>query len=95
MWYKSSYSNGADNCLQALWTKSTRSGVETCVQARQTADAVLVRDSKDPDGPHLRFTIPEWDAFTAGVKDGEFDSSERIASADVGTEGNVPEPASA
>jgi Domain of unknown function (DUF397) len=33
----------------------------------------LVRDSKDPAGPSLAFTTAEWEAFTAGVKDGEFD----------------------
>lgn len=33
---------------------------------------VLVRDSKDPSGPVLRFTRAEWDAFTAGVKAGDF-----------------------
>lgn len=33
-----------------------------------------VRDSKDPSGPVLRFTPAEWAAFTAGVRDGEFNS---------------------
>ena len=33
----------------------------------------LMRDSKDPDGPVLAFTAAEWEAFVAGVKDGEFD----------------------
>ncbi|MFD1546185.1 DUF397 domain-containing protein [Nonomuraea guangzhouensis] len=31
-----------------------------------------VRDFKDPDGPVLRFTVGEWDAFIKGAKDGEF-----------------------
>lgn len=34
---------------------------------------VLVRDSKDPDGPQLRFSAAEWADFTAGVRAGEFD----------------------
>jgi hypothetical protein len=33
----------------------------------------LMRDTKDPDGPVLAFTAAEWEAFVAGVKDGEFD----------------------
>ncbi|WP_340137767.1 DUF397 domain-containing protein [Bailinhaonella thermotolerans] len=33
----------------------------------------LMRDSKNPDGPVLAFTPSEWEAFTLGVKDGEFD----------------------
>jgi len=33
----------------------------------------LMRDAKKPDGPVLAFTPEEWEAFTLGVKDGEFD----------------------
>jgi hypothetical protein len=33
----------------------------------------LMRDAKNPDGPVLAFTPEEWEAFTLGVKDGEFD----------------------
>ena len=32
-----------------------------------------VRDSKDPGGPVLVFTAPEWTAFIAGAREGEFD----------------------
>lgn len=35
--------------------------------------AVVMRDAKKPEGPILYFTEAEWDAFIAGVKDGEFD----------------------
>ncbi|MGY2061009.1 DUF397 domain-containing protein [Nocardia gipuzkoensis] len=35
--------------------------------------SVGVRDSKDPTGPALVFAPGEWDAFTAGVRGGEFD----------------------
>ncbi|MFI5714824.1 DUF397 domain-containing protein [Nocardia sp. NPDC051750] len=34
---------------------------------------VGMRDGKNPDGPVLVFTPGEWAAFTAGVRDGEFD----------------------
>ncbi|WP_433665550.1 DUF397 domain-containing protein [Nocardia sp. CA-128927] len=33
---------------------------------------VGVRDSKNPTGPALVFTPGAWDAFTAGVVDGQF-----------------------
>lgn len=36
-------------------------------------DRIAVRDSKVLDGPVLIFTAAEWDAFVAGVKEGEFD----------------------
>jgi hypothetical protein len=34
---------------------------------------VAVRDSKDPEGPILRFTAAEWAAFADGMAAGEFD----------------------
>lgn len=63
-------------CVQvgADWTKSKRSAANgNCVETMAYQGDILVRDSKDPTGPVLRFTADEWAAFTAGVKDGEFD----------------------
>jgi|HubBroStandDraft_3_1064219.scaffolds.fasta_scaffold1027036_2 hypothetical protein len=37
--------------------------------------AVAVRDSKDPDGPVLVFTLAEWADFTQGIRLGAFDFS--------------------
>lgn len=34
---------------------------------------VAVRSSEQRDGPVLIFTPAEWEAFVAGVRDGEFD----------------------
>lgn len=34
---------------------------------------VLVRDDQREGGTVLTFTAPEWTAFVAGVKNGEFD----------------------
>jgi hypothetical protein len=58
----------------AVWRKSTRSGGNggDCVEVAFLPQLVAVRDSKNPTGPALVFTPDEWDAFTAGVKDGEF-----------------------
>lgn len=60
---------------RAVWRKSTRSGpfTDNCVEVAFVDAAVAVRDSKDPSGPVLLFTRPEWDAFVGGAKDGEFD----------------------
>lgn len=58
----------------AQWFKSSRSGSKDCVEvAFLDGDKISVRDSKNPTGPILVFTPSEWDAFTAGVTDGEFD----------------------
>jgi len=34
---------------------------------------VAIRQPTDPDGAVLVFTPSEWDAFSRGVRDGEFD----------------------
>lgn len=57
-WHKSSYSSAQGNCVEV---------------ADLDDGGRAVRDSKDPSGPALWFTPPEWAAFTAGVRDGEFD----------------------
>lgn len=56
-WFKSSYSEGSGECVEAAWLDGGRVGI---------------RDSKNPTGPALIFTPGEWDAFAAGVQDGEF-----------------------
>ncbi|MGW3043240.1 DUF397 domain-containing protein [Kitasatospora sp. NPDC001159] len=33
-----------------------------------------VRDSKDPEGPRLRFNPAAWQSFVTAVRDGEFGS---------------------
>jgi hypothetical protein len=59
----------------APWVKSSLSYANgDCVEVASLADGhVGVRDSKDAEGPILRFTSSEWRAFIAGVRNGEFD----------------------
>ena len=52
-WLRSSYSTGANNCVE---TARPRSGPE--------AGLLAVRDSKDPAGPALLFSPESWAAFT-------------------------------
>ncbi|WP_373291888.1 DUF397 domain-containing protein [Nocardia pneumoniae] len=56
-WFKSSYSGSQSDCVEVAWLPE---------------GSVGVRDSKNPTGPALVFSHGEWDAFTAGVNDGEF-----------------------
>ncbi len=55
----------------ARWRKSSYSGANgaQCVEVA-SADAVLVRDSRDPVGPHLAFGREAWESFAAKVKAG-------------------------
>jgi hypothetical protein len=55
------------------WRKSSRSARDNCVEVARTAQRVLVRDSKDPDGAVLHFCGPDWRAFLTTLDDGAFD----------------------
>ena len=70
-WRKSSYcESGA--CVEVAWRKSSYSSdTGNCVEVAPVADAVLLRDSKDPTGPVLTFSPAAWAAFVNGVRDGE------------------------
>lgn len=59
----------------AEWRTATASGDNgQCVQvATNLSGRVLVRDSKNPNGPVLIFTPGEWAAFLDGAGKGEFD----------------------
>lgn len=47
-----------------------------CIEVAETKGGdVLLRDSKDPDGPVLHFSRQEWDAFAAGIRAGDLDQA--------------------
>lgn len=58
-WMKSSLSFANGNCVEVAGLPDGRIGV---------------RNSRDLQGPILRFTSDEWDAFLGGVRNGEFDT---------------------
>ena len=62
--------------INLAWRKSTRSGAAGhCLEIAETPAAVFVRDSKDADGPMLKFDVRQWAGFIEGVQNGEFDRS--------------------
>jgi uncharacterized protein DUF397 len=54
------------------WRKSsyTSSNGGTCVEVGVGPQGVAVRDSKDPDGAALVFSMAEWDVFIGHLKGG-------------------------
>ncbi|NLE07545.1 MAG: DUF397 domain-containing protein [Parcubacteria group bacterium] len=46
-----------------------------CVEVAFKDEMVFVRDSKNPEGSVLCFSRGEWQAFSKGVKDNEFEMS--------------------
>lgn len=57
-WRKSSYSGGANNCVEV---------------AANLPGIVAVRDSKDPCGPALTVSRGQWAVFAGQIKDTEPD----------------------
>ncbi|MEU5041184.1 DUF397 domain-containing protein [Streptomyces griseorubiginosus] len=53
-WLRSSYSTGANNCVETARPS-----------AGPRAGLLAVRDSKNPDGPALLFSPESWAGFTA------------------------------
>jgi hypothetical protein len=39
-----------------------------CIEVARLDTEILIRDSEDPDGPLLRFSQREWEAFVAGIR---------------------------
>ena len=54
------------------WRKSNYSGNSggNCAEVANLPGAVLVRDSKNPDGPRLAFGHTAWEAFAASLRAG-------------------------
>lgn len=58
----------------ACWIKSSRSAANNeCVEVAFLDNGLVgVRDSKNPNGSALLFTPSEWDTFTTGLLNGQF-----------------------
>lgn len=57
-------------CVEVAWATAS-AGNGACVEVGPCTcgdGSVLIRDSKDPDGPHLTFTVEEWDVFVDGIR---------------------------
>jgi hypothetical protein len=79
--------------MTTIWAKSSLSFSNgNCVEvAELPGDSVGVRNSRDPEGPVLRFTQGEWNAFLAGARLGEFDRFGTAASPLARTDGTRDE----
>jgi hypothetical protein len=61
---------------EVVWQKSRRSNPSgNCVELAllPALVGVAMRNSRDPDGPALVYTVEEIAAFLGGVREGDFD----------------------
>ena len=56
------------------WRKARRSANNgACVELAPAAGQILIRDSKDQDGPIIAYSEYSWHIFVAAAKTGHFD----------------------
>ena len=72
-WRKATYSgaNGGGCVEVGIWHKASHSGANggECIEVASTAEAlIVVRDSKNPNGPKLAFTPSGWQQFIQQVR---------------------------
>ncbi|MEU6041225.1 DUF397 domain-containing protein [Actinomadura sp. NPDC047616] len=64
----------APDLYRARWRKSRRSeGSNACVEVAGAHQAIAVRDSKDPEGPHLVLTRSAWQGLVRQARGGALD----------------------
>jgi hypothetical protein len=60
--------------VSLAWRKARAShAANNCVEVAPVDGMVALRHSKSPEGPVIKYTAAEWDAFLDGAKKGEFD----------------------
>jgi len=56
------------------WRKARRSANNgACVEVAPASGQIFVRDSKDQDGPMMRYSTASWKVFLSDVKRDQFD----------------------
>jgi hypothetical protein len=62
-----------ESTQELRWRRARQCSGGNCVEIAHDGDHVLLRDSKNPQSSTMVFTGDEWAAFTAGVREGDFD----------------------
>jgi hypothetical protein len=54
------------------WRRSTRCDADHCVEVAFAKGKVLLRNSRQPTGPVLTFTVDQWRDFCDALASGDF-----------------------
>jgi Domain of unknown function (DUF397) len=69
----------AGSTTQPHWrTASLCTGGE-CIEVAQVDDLIMLRDSLQPRGDILHWTVQEWRSFIVGIRAGKFDDLRALA----------------
>jgi predicted secreted Zn-dependent protease len=55
------------------WRTALSCNGGACVQVASTENGILLGNTRQPTGPVISYTLDEWHAFVAGIKQGDFD----------------------
>ena len=64
------YGRGQTN---PVWRTTLSCNGGECIQVAASGQAILIADSKQPEGPILSYSHVEWQQFVTGIKNGDFD----------------------
>jgi predicted secreted Zn-dependent protease len=57
-----------------IWLTALNCDGGACVQVAADQNTILIRNSRQPDGPLIEYTPEEWHEFVSGIKKGDFDN---------------------
>lgn len=70
---------GSTSSEEVVWRKSSFSNISgECVEVARLGQTVLLRDSRQPEGAVLTFSLDEWRDFLANVAHGELSCTDTI-----------------
>ena len=55
------------------WQVARECNGGSCIQVATHGEQIVIGDSKNPEGPILTYSRTEWDAFSNGIRQGDFD----------------------
>jgi Domain of unknown function (DUF397) len=64
---------GVISADEPIWRSASRCEGGACIEIGILSEIVIVRRSRDPDGPRIALSREKWQDFIAGVKEGSFD----------------------
>ena len=59
--------------VMRTWRRASFCASNECVEVAQRGDEIILRDSAQPHGSMLHYTVKDWGSFMRRIKSGELD----------------------